>query len=148
MPSSKSSAEVRLRYAEARTGRAGIVNGGLLRGKLGIDAQPDARIFAAGIKFLLLCEGIENDMVADVRDLVELAVEVGGAKHMVFLAHLLFAEPRLVQTARRRAADVLPDERVFAVGGKRLLRQQDFTPPCFAPLFSISLSFPSACPRR
>ena len=50
-----------------------------------------------------LVEGVEDNMVADGRDLLDLLGSVSRRKHMVLACHLLMAELCLIEPAGRRA---------------------------------------------
>ena len=117
-------------HAEARARGARVVDGVVLRRALGVDAQAtrDAGRECRGAEFLPLCERVEDDVAADLRELRELGLLVGRREDMSLLAelaHLLMAEPRLVEAAGRRTREVLGDQRVVMVHGEALLGEQD-----------------------
>ena len=113
-------------HAEARALRARVVDGVVLRRTLGIDAQAarDAGRECLRAELLPLSKGVEDDVVADLGELRKFRLLVGGRKDMVLFAHLLMAEPCLVEAAGRRAREVLSDQRVVVVHGEALLGEQ------------------------
>ena len=123
-------------HAESGTGRAGIIDRmSLLRGILRIDPKSDADTVLRTTGGILrshlvpvsdiLRKGIKNHMVAERDQFLHIAVLVRRSKHMVLTPHLLCAETRLVESARCGTADVLSDQRIERICGKRFLRQQD-----------------------
>ena len=68
---------------------------------------------------------IENDVVHDRQQLRHVLGAERRREHVVLLPrHFLVREPRLEETARRRAIEVLRHERVQREARKRLLREQ------------------------
>ena len=65
-------------------------------------------------------------MVDDRQQLPQFCLAESGREHVVLLPrHLLVREPRLEETACRRAVEVAGHERIQFVTGKRLLCQQN-----------------------
>ena len=107
----------------------------LLRGILRIDPKSDADTVLRTAGGILRChllsvpdilrKGIKNHMVAERDQFLHIAVLVRRSKHMVLTPHLLCAETRLVESARCGTANVLSNQRIERICGKRFLRQQD-----------------------
>jgi hypothetical protein len=131
---------VKVLFGYAQTGkvRAGIVYAAALRRMAGVYAYAYARPVAAGGKLSYLIEGIEYYMVADSCYLVKLIFGVGGTVDVIFPAHLFMGKARLIQSARRSAAEVLADKRVKIVAGKGFLCKQNLAP---RPLLNIGKNF-------
>ena len=104
----------------------------LLSGELWVYAKSYLTAGSKGLlpKFFQLREGIENDMAAAAKDLVEFAFTVSGRENVIFLAHFLSPKPRLEKSAASCSAEKLSDERVKVIAGEGLLCQE----------------YPSACP--
>lgn len=122
--------EVAQPHAETRACGARVVDGVVLCRALGIDAQAarDAGRERCGAELLPLCERVEDDVAADLCELRELRFLVGRREDVSLLAelaHLLMAEPRLVEAAGRCTREVLGDQRVVMVHGEALLGEQD-----------------------
>ena len=111
--------------------RAGIVDRmSLLSGALRVDAQPHAASCSPDLPpvFPDLSRRIKHDMITVLQDLVHLFLTVCRGKDMVLLPHLLIPQPRLIQPARRRSGQVLPDQRIQRIHRKCLLCQKDMAP--------------------
>ena len=108
-----------------------------LRGALRIDADADTDCFfifshlctfpAHFFIFLILCKGIEDDMVADLHQFFHIFFFVCRCKDMIFFSHLFISKSCLIQSARCCSADILTDHRIQAVHGKCFLGEQDVT---------------------
>ena len=95
-----------------------------LRGALRIHTDPDTRFSCRFPVLFVLRKGVKDDMVADLRQLFHILRFVSRREDMVFLSHFFPAKARLIQPARRCPADILSDQRIQVVHGKRFLRQK------------------------
>ena len=71
-------------------------------------------------------------MVAYARNLVKLAVEIRGAKNVIFTLHLFERKLCFVKPACRTPVKVSGNQRIKSVARKSLLREQNFTARAFA----------------
>ena len=60
----------------------------------------------------ILRKGIKNNVIADLHQFFHIFFLISRCKYMIFLSHLLFSKARLKNSARRRSADILPDQRI------------------------------------
>ena len=107
---------------------AGVVDGvALLGGALRIHPQSQAfaRLLAPGPEGLQLVDGVKDDVVGVLQELLKLVLPVGPAEHVDLpLGHLLLAQPGLIEAAGLGARQVSGQEGVEIVVGESLLGQQ------------------------
>ena len=72
-----------------------------------------------------LRKAVENDMVADLHQLLHILLLKSRCENMVLLAHLLMTEARFINTACRRACQVFAHQRIQAEHRKAFLCQQN-----------------------
>ena len=130
--------ELLRRGSQSGKGRAGIIDRvAFLGGTLRIDPESDAssRLLCPVPVLPQLSRGIKNHMAAVFQNFLHLLLPVGRRKDMVFQAHLLISQPRLIQPAGRRPVQILSDQRIDAVHGKCFLRQQNSASGLFPEVF-------------
>ena len=114
--------------AEATAFHTGVIDGVVLGGMHGIDAQ--ATTFAAGegavFEMLPLAEAVEDDVAGVVEEFVEPMILVGGRKHVGFAAHFLKAEAGFIKAAGGGAAKDAANLRVALVDAEGFLGEEDF----------------------
>ena len=111
---------------------AGVIDGvALLGGALGIDAQPQAlaRLLAPWTEGFQLMDGIKDDVVGVLQELLKLVLPVGPAEDMnLTLGHLLLAQPGLIEAAGLGTRQIGGQEGIKVVVGEGLLGQQHLAP--------------------
>ena len=81
----------------------GVIDGVLLGGMIGIDAQAAAfpRCQRLVPETVPLVKAVKGKMISIGKQLVKPVLFIGGAEYVGFTAHMLAAQPRLVKTACR-----------------------------------------------
>ena len=119
-------------HSHAAAGGAGVIDGvALLGGALGVDAQPQAlaRLLSLEAEGFQLMNGVEDDVVCVLQELLKLVRAVGPAEHVdLTLGHLLLAQPGLIEAAGLGASQIGGQEGIKVVVGEGLLGQQHFAP--------------------
>jgi hypothetical protein len=119
--------------AQARAGRAGVVQGHRALGMLGVDAQAEREFTPQGRgplpgqrhEPLFLGKGVEHQVVAGQGQGLDVRGRVGGGEAVHLAAELLAAELRLVRGTAADPVEHLGEQREHPEHGKALERQQD-----------------------
>ena len=100
----------------------------LLGGALRIHPQSQAfaRLLAPGPEGLQLVDGVKDDVVGVLQELLKLVLPVGPAEHVDLpLGHLLLDQPGLIEAAGLGARQIRRQQGIEVEVRERLLRQQD-----------------------
>ncbi len=118
-------------HSHAAAGGAGVIDGmALLSGPLRVDAQSQAfaHLFAPGTEVFELMDGVKDDVVGVLQELLKLVLPVGPAEHMdLFAGHFFFPQPGLIETAGLGPRQISRQKGIEIVVGEGFLRQQHLT---------------------
>ena len=99
----------------------------LLRRAFRVHADTNAHtgLSANSLMLFKLRKAVENNMVADLHQLLHILLLKSRCKNMVLLAHLLMTEARFINAACRRACQIFTHQRIEAEHRKAFLCQQN-----------------------
>ena len=89
------------------------------------DTHAHTGLSANSLMLFKLRKAVENNMVADLHQLLHILLLKGRCKNMVLLAHLLMTEARFINAACRRACQIFAHQRIEAEHRKAFLCQQN-----------------------